>query len=40
MEVDEGNEMLYLKEINDEDVIKEFLFVRDMPVDENGLTNK
>lgn len=32
--------MLYLKEINDKDIEKEFLFVRDMPVDENGLTNK
>lgn len=32
--------MLYLKEINDKDMEREFLFVRDMPVDENGLTNK
>ena len=32
--------MLYLKEINYEDIEKEFLFVRDMPVDENGMTNK
>lgn len=32
--------MLYLKEINDKDIEKEFLFVRDMPIDENGLTNK
>ncbi len=32
--------MLYLKEINDKDMEKEFLFVRDMPVDENGFTNK
>lgn len=32
--------MLYLKEINYEDIEKEFLFVRDMPIDENGLTNK
>lgn len=32
--------MLYLKEANFEDIEKEFLFVRDMPVDENGLTNK
>lgn len=32
--------MLYLKEINYEDIEKEYLFVRDMPVDENGLTNK
>lgn len=34
------NDMLYLKEINDKDIEKEFLFVRDMPIDENGLTNK
>lgn len=32
--------MLYLKEINYEDIEKEYLFVRDMPIDENGLTNK
>ena len=32
--------MLYLREANYEDVEKEFLFVRDMPVDENGLTNE
>lgn len=32
--------MLYLKEINYEDIEKEYLFVRDMPVDENGLTNE
>lgn len=31
--------MLYLKEANYADVEKEYLFVRDMPVDENGLTN-
>lgn len=31
--------MLYLKEINYEDIEKEFRFVREMPVDENGLTN-
>ena len=31
--------MLYLKEANFEDMEKEYLFVRDMPVDENGLTN-
>ncbi len=31
--------MLYLKEANFEDIEKEYLFVRDMPVDENGLTN-
>ncbi len=32
--------MLYLKEINDKDIEKEYIFVRDMPIDENGLTNK
>lgn len=32
--------MLYLKEINYEDIEKEYLFVKDMPVDENGLTNE
>ncbi len=32
--------MLYLKEANYEDLEKEFLFVRDMPADENGLMNK
>lgn len=31
--------MLHLKEANYEDIEKEYLFVRDMPVDENGLTN-
>ena len=31
--------MLYLKEANYEDIEKEYIFVRDMPVDENGLTN-
>ncbi|MBQ8821873.1 MAG: GNAT family N-acetyltransferase [Lachnospiraceae bacterium] len=31
--------MLYLKKVNYEDIEKEYLFVRDMPVDENGLTN-
>lgn len=31
--------MLYLKEANYEDIEKEYLFVRDMPIDENGLTN-
>ena len=31
--------MLYLKECNYEDMEKEFIFVRDMPADENGLTN-
>lgn len=32
--------MLYLKEANIEDIQKEYLFVRDMPVDENGFTNQ
>ena len=32
--------MLYIKEANFEDIEKEYLFVRDMPVDENGLTNQ
>lgn len=32
--------MLYLKEPNYEDMEEEYLFVRDMPVDENGLTNE
>lgn len=32
--------MLYLKEANYDDIEKEYLFVRDMPVDENGLTNE
>ena len=31
--------MLYLKRANQEDLEKEWQFVRDMPVDENGLTN-
>ena len=31
--------MIFLKEINYEDIEKEYLFVKDMPVDENGLTN-
>ncbi len=31
--------MLYLKEVNYDAIEKEYLFVRDMPVDENGLTN-
>ncbi|MBQ7885767.1 MAG: GNAT family N-acetyltransferase [Clostridia bacterium] len=31
--------MLYLKEANFADIEKEYLFVRDMPLDENGLTN-
>ncbi len=32
--------MLYLKEANTEDIQAEWLFVKDMPEDENGLTNK
>jgi len=32
--------MLYLKEANWDDLEKEYLFVRDMPVDENGLLNE
>lgn len=32
--------MLYLKAANPSDAEKEFAFVRDMPIDENGLTNK
>ena len=31
--------MLYLKEINFVDIEKEYLFVRDIPFDENGFTN-
>ena len=31
--------MLYLKKLNAEDMEKEWQFVRDMPADENGLTN-
>ncbi len=31
--------MLYLKEANYEDIEKEYLFVKDMPEEENGLTN-
>ena len=31
--------MLYLKKLNAEDLEKEWQFVRDMPEDENGLTN-
>ena len=31
--------MLYLKEANFADIEKEYLFVRSMPEDENGLTN-
>lgn len=32
--------MLYLKEANFEDIENEYLFVRDIPVDENGFTNE
>lgn len=32
--------MLYLKEANIEDIEKEWAFVREMPVDENGLCNE
>ena len=32
--------MLYLKEANFDDIEKEYVFVRDMPEDENGLTNQ
>lgn len=32
--------MLYLKEINFDDIEKEYLFVREIPVDENGFTNQ
>ena len=31
--------MLYVKKANVEDIEKEWAFVRDMPEDENGLTN-
>ncbi|WP_029469456.1 GNAT family N-acetyltransferase [Blautia producta] len=31
--------MIYLKEANYEDIDKEYVFVRDMPMDENGFTN-
>ena len=31
--------MLHLKKACFEDIEKEYAFVRDMPVDENGLTN-
>lgn len=31
--------MLYLKEANHDDLDKEWQFVRNMPIDENGLTN-
>ncbi len=32
--------MLYVKEANDKDIEKEWLFVKEMPEDENGLTNE
>lgn len=32
--------MLYLRKANYEDIEKEFLFVKDMPIDENGFTNE
>ena len=32
--------MIYLKEPTYEDIEKEYTFVRDMPVDENGFTNE
>lgn len=32
--------MIYVKEANIEDIEKEWLFVKDMPEDENGLTNE
>jgi len=32
--------MLYLKEANYEDIEKEYVFVKDMPLDENGLPNE
>lgn len=32
--------MLYLKEINYDDIEKEYLFVRDIPFDENGFANQ
>ncbi len=31
--------MIFLKKAGMEDIEKEWLFVRDMPADENGLTN-
>ena len=36
----EVNDMLYLKEANYQDTQKEFLFVHDIPADENGFTNE
>lgn len=32
--------MIYVKEANYEDIEKEYLFIRDMPLDENGMTNE
>ena len=32
--------MLYVKKANVKDIEKEWAFVRDMPEDENGLTNE
>ena len=32
--------MLYIKEANTEDIKKEWLFVKDIPENENGLTNR
>ena len=32
--------MIYIKEANYEDIEKEDLFIRDMPIDENGMTNE
>lgn len=40
IKLNEVDDMLYLKKANYEDVEKEFLFVRDMPIDENGFTNE
>ena len=37
---EEVHDMVYLKAANYEDIEKEFLFVQDMPVDENGMTNE
>lgn len=32
--------MIYIKVANYEDIEKEYLFIRDMPIDENGMTNE
>lgn len=37
---DQGDTMLYLKPANTDDIEKEFLFVRDIPEDENGYINE